>query len=75
MESQIRFLTPSCRLVYMTLKQFKVARLCQIIEETGLSKRSVLYAVKELNSAGLIDISICLSDTRQRFYCIKINDV
>ncbi|ARD85693.1 MULTISPECIES: MarR family transcriptional regulator [Ferroplasma] len=74
MEQELKMLTPSTRLVFMMLRQMKVARLCQIIESTGLSRRSVLYSVKKLNSLGLIEISICLSDTRQRFYCIKINE-
>ncbi|WMT51585.1 MAG: winged helix DNA-binding protein [Ferroplasma sp.] len=74
MEQELKTLTPSTRLVLITLRQFKVARLCQIIESTGLSKRSVLYSVKKLSAMGLIEINICLSDTRQRFYCIKINE-
>ncbi|WP_298278005.1 MarR family transcriptional regulator [Ferroplasma sp.] len=74
MEQQLKTLTPSTRLVLITLKQFKVARLCQLIESTGLSKRSVLYSVKKLSAMGLIEINICLSDTRQRFYCVKINE-
>ena len=74
MEQELKALTPSTRLVLITLRQFKVARLCQLIESTGLSKRSVLYSVKKLNAMKLIEINICLSDTRQRFYCIKINE-
>jgi DNA-binding MarR family transcriptional regulator len=74
MEQELKALTPSTRLVLITLRQFKVARLCQLIESTGLSKRSVLYSVKKLNAMRLIEINICLSDTRQRFYCIKINE-
>jgi DNA-binding MarR family transcriptional regulator len=74
MEQELKTLTPSTRLVLITLRQFKVARLCQLIESTGLSKRSVLYSVKKLSGMGLIEINVCLSDTRQRFYCIKINE-
>ncbi|WP_337860685.1 winged helix DNA-binding protein [Ferroplasma sp.] len=74
MEQELKILTPSTRLVLITLRRMKVARLCQIMEDTGLSKRSVLYSVKKLNSMGLIEVNICLSDTRQRFYCIKINE-
>lgn len=74
MEQELKALTPSTRLVLITLRQLKVARLCQLIESTGLSKRSVLYSVKKLNAMRLIEINICLSDTRQRFYCIKINE-
>ncbi len=74
MEQEFKVLTPSTRLVLIALRYFKVARLCQLIENTGLSKRSVLYSVKKLSAMGLIEVNICLSDTRQRFYCIKINE-
>jgi DNA-binding MarR family transcriptional regulator len=74
MEQEFKVLTPSTRLVLIALRHFKVARLCQLIENTGLSKRSVLYSVKKLSAMGLIEVNICLSDTRQRFYCIKINE-
>ncbi|WP_290705378.1 winged helix DNA-binding protein [Ferroplasma sp. Type II] len=74
MDQGLKMLTPSTRLVLITLRQLKIARLCQIMESTGLSKRSVLYSVKKLKQMGLIEINVCLSDTRQRFYCITINE-
>jgi len=65
-------LSPSAKLIYKILEEIKVARLCQLMEITGLSRRTILYSIKALNKYGLIDITTCLSDTRQRFYCLKI---
>ncbi|KJE49601.1 MULTISPECIES: hypothetical protein [Acidiplasma] len=65
-------LSPSAKLIYKILEEIKVARLCQLMELTGLSRRTILYSVKSLNKYGLIDITTCLSDTRQRFYCLRI---
>ncbi len=64
----------SARLVFMVLKQLRIADFRTIEMESGLSKRSVLYAVKRLREMGLIDIQICLNDTRKRFYCIRIKE-
>ncbi|MCL4420866.1 MAG: hypothetical protein M1477_04170 [Candidatus Thermoplasmatota archaeon] len=38
---------------------------------TGLSKRSLLYAIKVLREKGLVEVEVCMSDTRRRFYCLK----
>jgi len=64
----------SARLVFMVLKRIRIADFRTIEMESGLSKRSVLYAVKRLREMGLIDIQICLNDTRKRFYCIRIKE-
>lgn len=64
----------SARLVLMVLKRLRIADFRTIEMESGLSKRSVLYAVKRLREMGLIDIQICLNDTRKRFYCIRIKE-
>ncbi|MHB1709211.1 MAG: MarR family transcriptional regulator [Thermoplasmataceae archaeon] len=64
----------SARLVLMVLKRLRIADFRTIEMESGLSKRSVLYAVKMLREMGLIDIQICLNDTRKRFYCIRIKE-
>ncbi len=69
---EINNLSPSTKLIYHILLEVKVARLCQLQEMTGLSKRTILYSVKTLSNLGLIDITTCLNDTRQRFYCLKI---
>ncbi|PYB68963.1 transcriptional regulator [Thermoplasma sp. Kam2015] len=63
----------SVRLVFSYLKDQKISDVAHIMEATGLSRRSVMYAVRILKEANLIDIQICLSDTRRRFYCVKIS--
>ena len=62
----------SARMVYLVLKDRKIARLCELMDITGLSKRTVLYSVKKLKESNIIDVLICLNDTRERFYCIKL---
>lgn len=62
----------SARLVLLVLRRLRIADFRTLERETGLSKRSVLYAVKNLRDMKLIDIQICLNDARKRFYCIKI---
>ncbi|MCY0851119.1 MarR family transcriptional regulator [Thermoplasma acidophilum] len=69
----IREFPLSVRLVFSYLKNEKISDVAHIMESTGLSRRSVMYAVKVLRDANLIDIQICLSDTRRRYYCIKIS--
>jgi hypothetical protein len=64
----------SAKIVLLVLRSLKIADFRTLERETGLSKRSLLYAVKALKSIDLIDIQICLSDTRRRFYCIRINE-
>ncbi len=64
----------SARMIYLVLKEKKVARLCELLDITGLSKRTILYSVKKLKESNLIDVLICLNDTRERFYCIKLKN-
>ncbi len=64
----------SARMIYLVLQDRKIARLCELMDITGLSKRTVLYSVKKLKESNLIDVLICLNDTRGRFYCIKLKD-
>lgn len=64
--------TPSAQHIYDLLRTRKVMQLKDIIKETGLSKRTVLYAIRDLREAGLIEIQICMTDTRRKFYCYRI---
>lgn len=64
----------SAKLVLLVLQRLRIADFNTLERETGLSKRSVLYAVKALRNVALIDIQICLNDTRKRFYCIRIRE-
>ncbi len=64
--------TGSLKKVFDFIKDRKVTTLCDIIENTKLSKRTVLYAIKRLESMDLIYVTICLNDARRRYYCINI---
>ncbi len=66
-------LSPSTRLVLNYLKTAKISDVDSIIKNTGISRRALMYAVKILKEKNLIDTQICLSDTRRRYYCIRIN--
>lgn len=62
---------PSARLVLNELMDRKILRFEEIMLLTGLSKRSLLYAIKVLREKGLVEVEVCMSDTRRRFYCLK----
>ncbi|AAT43040.1 winged helix DNA-binding protein [Picrophilus oshimae] len=62
----------SLKKVFDFIRERKVTTLCEIIENTNLSKRTVLYAIKKLEAMDLVYISICLNDARRRYYCINI---
>jgi DNA-binding MarR family transcriptional regulator len=64
-------LTPSALQVLEFIKSRKIARFSEIIQYTGLSKRSVLYSIEKLKEMGLVETQICMTDTRRRFYCIR----
>ena len=55
----------SARIVFMVLKRLRIADFRTIEMESGLSKRSVLYAVKRLREMGLIDIKYVLPPCRE----------
>ena len=62
-------LSNSSNYVLRVLKDLKVATLASIMEETGLSRRTVTYALSELKAGGLIFVQVCLNDSRRRIYC------
>ena len=43
----------------------------QLMERTGLGKRSVGYAIRKLVKKNLIEISYDIQDMRKRFYGLK----
>ncbi|WP_162509595.1 MarR family transcriptional regulator [Thermogymnomonas acidicola] len=67
-----REMPPSAKLVLRVLRELKIATVKRLEEETGLSRRTLMYAIKVLKEAGLIETQICLTDTRKRFYCIRL---
>jgi|ACXJ01.1.fsa_nt_gi DNA-binding MarR family transcriptional regulator len=64
-------LTPSALKVFEFIRSRKISRLNEIMEFTGLSKRSVLYSIELLKSMGFVETQICMTDTRRRFYCFR----
>lgn len=65
-------LPPSATLVLRILRDLKISNLNRLREESGLSRRGLMYALKTLTEMDLIETKICLTDTRRRFYCIKL---
>lgn len=68
----VRSIPVSARLVLKVLQEKKIARFDELLEETLLSKRTLLYAIKALKELDFIESQICMNDTRKRFYCIKL---
>ena len=64
-------LPPSAKSILNVLMEQKILRFDEIMSLTGLSKRSLLYAIKVLREKGLVEVEVCMSDTRRRFYCLK----
>ncbi len=64
-------LTHSALKVFEFIRSRKIARLNEIMEFTGLSKRSVLYSIEMLKGMGFVEAQICMTDTRRRFYCFR----
>ena len=64
---------PSSNLeVFEFIRSRKIVRFQDIAGGTGLSKRTILYAIRNLRDLGLIEAQICMNDTRRRFYCLKM---
>ncbi|MCL4444948.1 MAG: MarR family transcriptional regulator [Candidatus Thermoplasmatota archaeon] len=60
---------PSSRTVLDALSRAKISTLNAIINETGLPSRTVQLALKNLIALKLVNVRICLNDTRRKFYC------
>ena len=68
----IRSMPTSAKLLLRVLKENKISPFDELMEETMLSKRTLLYAIKTLKELDLIETQICMSDARRRFYCVKL---
>jgi DNA-binding transcriptional ArsR family regulator len=73
METELIRLTPSAKLILRVLRELRITDSITLREETGLSRRSVMYSIKQLKSLGLVTVQICLKDSRKRYYCISLN--
>lgn len=68
----IRNTPTSAKLLLRVLKDRKIATFDDLMGETMLSRRTLLYAIKTLKELDLIETQVCMTDTRRRFYCIKL---
>ncbi len=68
----IREMPPSAKLVLRILQEVKICDLNRLKSESGLSRRALMYAIKILGQLDFIETKVCLSDTRKRFYCVKL---
>jgi DNA-binding MarR family transcriptional regulator len=65
-------MTTSSRFVLMILQEKKIATVNEIQNRSKLSRRTIMNSIRDLRKLGLIDVHVCLSDTRKRFYCLRI---
>ena len=65
-------LTTSSKFVLMILQEKKIATINEIQNKSKLSRRTIMNSIRDLRDLGFIDVHVCLSDTRKRFYCLKI---
>lgn len=68
----IRSVPPSAKLLLRVLRENKISRFDDLMDETMLSKRTLLYAIRTLKELDLIETQVCMSDARRRFYCVKL---
>lgn len=68
----VKTMPNSAKLLLRVLKENKISTFDDLMEETMLSRRTLLYAIKALRELDLIETQVCMSDTRRRFYCVKL---
>lgn len=68
----IKAMPNSAKLLLRVLKEKKISTFDELKEETMLSRRTLLYAIKTLKDLDLIETQVCMSDARRRFYCVKL---
>lgn len=73
MESAYANLPNSAINVIEVLSRLKIARFQDLMAETSLPKRTLLYAIRILRDLGIVETQICMNDARRRFYCIRIS--
>lgn len=67
-----RSLPPSAKLVLRILREMKITDFKRLQDETGLSRRTLMYSIKLLREMEAIETRICLNDARKRFYCVRL---
>jgi DNA-binding MarR family transcriptional regulator len=61
-------LPPSAKLVYTVLETEGPLTQSRLAEETLLAKRTVRYAVAQLETADLVDVRVYIPDARKKLY-------
>ena len=69
--SALSELPPSAKLVAKTLERTEPLAQGQLAEETLLPDRTVRYALKRLDDAGVLDTHHDLSDARRQLYTLS----
>lgn len=72
MLDQISDLSPSCKLLLKVLSEIKISDLKTLERETALPRRTLLYSISKLKERGIIEVQVCLNDSRRRYYCFRI---
>jgi len=71
-------LSPSARFVLEIIAKRRIMKFKELQEVTGLSTRTLRYALKVLKDNGYIKVFPCLEDARERLYaieeCYKVSD-
>lgn len=62
-------LSNSAKYILRVLRELKISTIATIQKETGLSRRTIMYSIRELKSRNLVFVQICLTDSRRRYYC------
>jgi DNA-binding MarR family transcriptional regulator len=70
----VRELPPSCKLVWYVLNQETEATQQALVEATGMSPRTVRYAVDRLHDEELVTVRPYPQDARQCVYSLSSND-
>lgn len=73
-EQELADMPPSAKLVYKVLQLEEELTQKELIEETLLSQRTVRYALKRLESIGVVEENIYFPDARQSLYRVTEPD-
>lgn len=70
-DAAVRESPPSCKLVWVVLDRDGQATQKALIERTGMSPRTIRYALSRLIDAGAIEEHVYPKDARQSLYSIS----
>jgi DNA-binding MarR family transcriptional regulator len=73
-ESAVKDLPPSAKLVYKTLEYEGPMTQSQLAEESLLPQRTVRHALRKLEDAEIVDESVYLMDARKSTYAVRTGE-